>query len=158
MLNTIFFRWVNMASLCSVPCALNPSFDLCRSNYSMFHWWNGSLPPLSCLFPLSCYYLFMSAFHSLPPTHILLSITLGKPVHGHFSCLLSHGTTPGLEQTQYGFISVLPSSAASDTQGFPELMHCKFPLNNEFAWEGSKAWIWSVPCRGMPGTQMQRRH
>lgn len=94
----------------------------------MFHRWNGSLPLLSSLFLLSRYYLFMSVFHSLSPTYILFpSITLGKPVvRRHFRCLLSRCTTPGLSQTQYGLISVLPSSAPFDIQGIPGLMHCKF--------------------------------
>lgn len=48
-------------------------------------------------------------------------------------------------QTQYSLITELPATASFDAPGFPELMHCKFQLNNELGgWDqrhGCGAWL-----------------
>lgn len=107
---------------------VDPSIDLWSPNHWTFHRWNGSLPPLSSLFLLYWYHLFMYVLQYLSPTYILfLSITLGKSVRRLFRCLLlSLSTTPRLSWTQCGLISVLTSVTLFDIQGIPGLMHCKF--------------------------------
>ena len=115
-----------MASLLSVPCGLHPSFDLRSSTQWMFHRWNGSLPPLSSLFLLHCYYLFMSVFHSLPPTYTLHQyLWANQSVAFQMSAVTRHSSW-SFSQSQYSLISVLPSAKSFDIQGIPGLMHCKF--------------------------------
>lgn len=83
----------------------------------MFHRWNGSLPPLSSLFLLHCYYLLMSVFHSLPPTYTLHQyLSANQSVAFQMSAVTQHSSR-SLSQSQCSLISVPPSAKSFDIQG-----------------------------------------
>lgn len=128
MLNTDFkTNAYGLIVQCTMWTKVDPSIDRCSPNHWMFHQWNGSWTPLSSLFILYCYYLFMYGLQ-VPASHLLfLSIILSKSVRRLFRCLLlSLSTTLGLSWIQCGLISVLLSVTLFDIQGIPGLMHCKF--------------------------------